>query len=222
MTSGRTIHNVTLNRDDQGQKWGFGITGGKDCALTFRIEKVALASPAGRAGLKNMDYLIKVNGKEVFDMGHNQLVQMIKTAGQQLQLEIERGEVVVPSFDSCFPKPKEEVDSNAAASEYYKNAMKHGLGPNSEIPAMFTACGKPRLKTGKYNVPVGLYSDETLMELSSSGGHGFVEPEKLAPDACPAARNRKRFDPTKSNALNVLVAHEKGDFFPNIDDARTE
>ena len=52
--------------------------------------------------------------------------------------------------------------------------MKHGLG-GDDIPAMFTACGKPRLKTGKYNVPVGLYSDETLMELSSSGGHGFVE-----------------------------------------------
>ena len=60
-------------------------------------------------------------------------------------------------------------------SEYYKAAMKHGLGPDSEIPAMFTACGKPRLKTGKYNSAVTLYSDETLMELSSSGGHGFVE-----------------------------------------------
>jgi len=215
---GRTIHNITLKRE-QGQKWGFGITGGKDCALTFRVEKVALASPAGTAGLKNLDYLIKVNGKEVFDMGHNQLVQMIKSASDELQLEIERGEVVVPSFDSCFPKPKDEVDFDASA--YYKEAMKHGLGPACDIPAMFTACGKPRLKTGKYNVPVGLYSDETLLELSSSGGHGFVDPEKLAPDACPAAKNRKRFDPSKSNALDVLLAQERGEFFPNIDDTRT-
>ena len=85
----RTIHTVTLKRE-MGQKWGFGISGGKDCALTFRIEKVALASPAGDAGLKNLDYLIKVNGQEVFDMGHNQLVQMIKTASSELELEIER------------------------------------------------------------------------------------------------------------------------------------
>lgn len=57
---------------------------------------------------------------------------------------------------------------------YYTEAMKTGLGSQGN-PGMFTACGKPRLKTGKYNVPVGLYSDETLLELSSSGGHGFVE-----------------------------------------------
>jgi len=204
-----------------GQRWGFGISGGKDCALTSRIEKVALASPAGEVGLKNLDYLIKVNGKEVFDLGHNDLVQLIKGAGQELELEIERGDddVVVPSFDSCFPKPKDDVTDSK--SDYYKQAMKHGLGPQSDIPSMFTACGKPRLKTGKYNVPVGLYSDETLMELSSSGGHGFVDAEKLAPDACPAAKNRKRFDPTKSNALDVLLMHEKGQFFPDID-ARTE
>jgi len=210
---GRIIHTLTLKREP-GQKWGFGVSGGKDCALTFRIEKVSLASPAGTAGLKNLDYLVKVNGKEVFDMGHSQLVQMIKNIGTDLEIEIERAEeedFVVPSFDMFCPKAKEQKPD---MSEYYKAAMKHGLGPDSDIPAMFTACGKPRLKTGKYNSAVTLYSDETLMELSSSGGHGFVEPEKLAPDACPAAKNRKRFDPSKSNALNVLLSQEKGECWP--------
>merc|ERR1711978_543501 len=116
--------------------------------------------------------------------GHNQLVQMIKNLGQELELEIERAEeedFVVPSFDMFCPKEKE---AKPDASDYYKEAMKYGLGPDSEIPAMFTACGKPRLKTGKYNTSVTLYSEETLMELSSSGGHGFVDPEKLHPVAC--------------------------------------
>ena len=45
---GRQIHTITLKRE-QGQKWGFGLTGGKDYALTFRVEKVALCSPAGKA-----------------------------------------------------------------------------------------------------------------------------------------------------------------------------
>jgi hypothetical protein len=54
--------------------------------------------------------------------------------------------------------------------------MKRGLQGDYEIPCMFTSIGKPRMKTGKYNVPVGLYSDETLLELASTGGnHGFVE-----------------------------------------------
>merc|ERR1712141_846507 len=140
------------------------------------------------------------------------------------ELEIERGEIkdkvsdVVPSFDLLIPKPKDDIleDKNA----YYLDAMKHGY-ENMESPGMFTSVGKLRLKTGKTNCPLGLYSDETLMELSSSGGHGFVEPEKLAPDACPAAKNRKRFNPAQSNALAVLQLHEKGNLFPEMEDPST-
>ena len=92
---GRTVHNVTLTRENSSQKWGFGITGGNDVLLTFRIERVALASPAGAAGLKNLDYLIKVNDTKVFDekcmLSHKELVQLIKNAPKDtLELEIER------------------------------------------------------------------------------------------------------------------------------------
>ena len=59
------------------------------------------------------------------------------------------------------------------AADYYQDAMQTGLGDGTVVP-MFTACGPPRLKMGKYNAPVGLYSDETIMELGS-GNHGFVE-----------------------------------------------
>ena len=52
--------------------------------------------------------------------------------------------------------------------------MRSGLGPGSEVPCMFTACGPPRLKTGKYNVPLGLYSEDTILE-SGGGNHGIVE-----------------------------------------------
>ena len=89
---GRQIHTLTLKRDPSaGQKWGFGLTGGKDVSLTFRVEKVKLASPAGEAGLKNLDYLIKVNEQEVFNMNHNDLVKLIKnSSGESLELQVER------------------------------------------------------------------------------------------------------------------------------------
>ena len=88
---GRQIHTMVLKRERPGQKWGFGLTGGKDVALTFRVEKVALASPAGASGLKNLDYLVKVNGTEVFEMKHTDVVQMIKNSpNDQLELEVER------------------------------------------------------------------------------------------------------------------------------------
>jgi len=209
---GRQIHSVTLKRETAGQKWGFGLTGGKDVALTFRIEKVALASPAGAAGLKNLDYLIKVNGQEVFEKRHCDVVQMIKNAsGDTLEIEVERGEGtdVVPNFDWICAKEKERKPS---AADYYQDAMQTGLGDGTVVP-MFTACGPPRLKMGKYNAPVGLYSDETIMELGS-GNHGFVDPDKLAPDACEKAKNRKRFEPKKSAALAVMLEQEKGQYYP--------
>lgn len=227
----RTNIELTLTRENSAQKWGFGITGGNDVLLTFRVERVSLASPAGAAGLKNLDYLIKVNDTKVFDekcmLSHRELVNLIKNApGDSMSLEIERGEIidkvtnVVPSFDLLIPKAKDDgppVDKAA----YYLDAMKNGY-ENMESPGMFTAVGKPRLKTGKHNVPISLYSEETLMELSSSGGHGFVDEDKLAPDACPAARNRKRFNPANSNALAALALHEGGGtLFPEMDDPTT-
>lgn len=222
----RTTHKLTLKRENSSQKWGFGITGGNDVLLTFRVERVALASPAGAAGLKNLDYLIKVNDTKVFEekcmLSHKELVNLIKNApGDTLELEVERGEfkenqpkvpTVVPSFSSLIPGPNDVVVKEDKTA-YYLDAMHEGY-TNMESPGMFTSVGKPRLKTGKHNVPIDLYSEETLMELSSSGGHGFVDEDKLAPDCCPAAKNRKRFDPSKSNALTVLMLHEKGVFHP--------
>ena len=32
----REIHQITVKKENASQKWGFGITGGKDVALTFR------------------------------------------------------------------------------------------------------------------------------------------------------------------------------------------
>ena len=37
---GRKLVQLTLTKADQGEKWGFAITGGKDVGLTARIEKV--------------------------------------------------------------------------------------------------------------------------------------------------------------------------------------
>jgi len=211
---GRQIHSLTLKRETAGQKWGFGLTGGKDVSLTFRVEKVALASPAGAAGLKNMDYLVKVSGQEVFEKRHGDVVNMIKNSpGDTLELEVERGEGndVVPNFDWICPKEKE---AKPDPSLYYQDAMKNGVG--GDEPPMFTSMGPARLKMGKYNVPVGLYSDETIMELGSSSNHGFVEPENLAPDACDKAKNRKRFNPKKSSVLEVMLEQEKGNFKPDM------
>jgi len=47
-------------------------------------------SAAERAGLKSCDYIWTINGKEVFEMSHQQCVNEIKNSGTMLSLSAER------------------------------------------------------------------------------------------------------------------------------------
>ena len=55
-------------------------------------------TPASRAGLCKMDYLIAVNQRPVFDLTHAECVREIRSAGQTLRLELERGDHIVPRY----------------------------------------------------------------------------------------------------------------------------
>merc|ERR1712172_10337 len=76
----KEIVNTTIDRPNTSVPWGFVIIGGKDQSLTVKIGKVKPYSPAENAGLKSHDYLHMINGKEVFEMTHNQCVEMIKSS----------------------------------------------------------------------------------------------------------------------------------------------
>lgn len=203
---GRKLVVITLTKESQGEKWGFAITGGKDVGLTARVEKVNPFGPAGRAGLSNLDYLVKIGETEVFDLNHNDIVGLIKKSGDSLQIEVERAitedDVVVPSFDMLYPKPK--VEANMV--DYIEDAMKTGIKGSC---GMFTSLGKPRVKVKGANSSIGLFSEETIQELATGSSHGYVDESKLDPNCAPSARNRKHFDPTKSSTLMEILEQEK-------------
>lgn len=82
--------NVTVERQNTNQPWGFIIIGGKDQSLTVKVGKVKPYSPAEAAGLKPFDYIWTINGKEVFDLSHQQCVDEIKNSKNTLSLVTER------------------------------------------------------------------------------------------------------------------------------------
>ncbi len=47
-------------------------------------------SPAEKGGLKSWDYIWQINGKEVFEMSHNDCVNEVKNASTMLTLNVER------------------------------------------------------------------------------------------------------------------------------------
>jgi len=48
-------------------------------------------------------------GHDVFHLNHKEAKDLIRKAGNKLAMVVERGDMIVPSLNSAFPKPKEEV-----------------------------------------------------------------------------------------------------------------
>ena len=55
-----------------------------------KIEKVLTGHPASYGGLEELDFLVNIQGQEVFEMNHAHVVTLIKNAGDCLNLQIER------------------------------------------------------------------------------------------------------------------------------------
>ena len=52
--------------------------------------------------------MVKINGEDVFQLGHEEAKELIRKAGNKLNMVVERGDKIVPSMNSAFPKPKKE------------------------------------------------------------------------------------------------------------------
>ena len=57
---------------------------------SIQIEKVLTGHPATYGGLEEEDFLVSIQGQEVFDLKHAQVVNLIKNAGDHLDMRVER------------------------------------------------------------------------------------------------------------------------------------
>ena len=55
-------------------------------------------SVAGEAGCRSNDYLVKIQGQDVFEMSHEQAKKLITTAGNMLNLVIERSGILKKKY----------------------------------------------------------------------------------------------------------------------------
>jgi len=215
---GKELIKIVVERENLNQKWGIVIQGGSDMALTAKIATVKRFSPCDRAGLEKMDYVYSINGKEVFNMTQPQITQEIQNSGKTLELEVERGTFIVPSFDEIWPQlGKQREKENKAkrmGMDYILEAMQHhGLGHLPQ-PDNFTTVGRLGIEVNQYNNPIECYSDDTIEDMREE--KVIMEfPEQaekiLAANAqrhqqmqqgAPAAR--KTFDPSQSSVLLAL------------------
>jgi len=219
----KEIVHLTLERSSPNEPWGFKIIGGKDQALTVKVGNVKPYSVAEKAGLNVMDYIWQINGKEVFEMPHNQCVNEIKNSGTKLTLATERGDHIVPNFEEIWPSKKGGKAARPTRGlEYYLDAMENGpqLSGFLPIPPNFTTVGKPQITVNQYDSPLDVYSDDTLEEMkeerlvmqnpdlaeriNKASDNVDGRPRPKMSDNPLAAMANKKFDPTKSSVISCL------------------
>lgn len=205
---------MAIERPNTNTPWGFIIIGGKDQSLTVKVGKVKPYSPAEKAGLRPFDYIWTINGKEVFEMNHNQCVDAIKNSGTTLNLATERGDHIVPNFEEIWPSKKgAKAERPKKGLEYYYDAMLNGpsLSGFLPLPPNFTTVGRPNIVVNQYDSPIDCYSEDTLEEMKDERlvlQNPDVPAEAIVKKAAPsnpmAAMQARKFDPTKSNVLGCL------------------
>jgi len=192
---------ISMERDSLQQKWGITIQGGADLALTAKIASVKRFSPADRAGLEKMDYVFTVNGKEVFGMPQPQITSEIVNSQLKLEMEVERGTFIVPSFDEIWPQAGKGKEKRAKRMglEYILEAMQHhGLGHLPQ-PDNFTTCGRLGIEINQYNNPVECYHDDTIEEMRE---------EKILVDHPEIADKILKTNSQKHEQINPLAAQK--------------
>ena len=79
-----------LIRDGRVVRAAIGISKVAETEQGLLVVSTTPNGPAEKAGLKPCDYIWQINGKEVFELSHNQCVDAIKSAGTSLTLATER------------------------------------------------------------------------------------------------------------------------------------
>ena len=100
-------------------------------------------------------------------MTQPQITAEIVNSQLSLEMEVERGTFIVPSFDEIWPQAGKDTKKKAKrmGMEYILEAMQHhGLGHLPQ-PDNFTTCGRLGIEINQYNNPVECYHDDTIEEM---------------------------------------------------------
>lgn len=100
----RWAHKETIRLVNQGSGFGFGIVGGK--ANGVMIKTILDGGPAQVDGrLRPHDIILNINGISMTGMGSEAAAKILKDTGNEVELEIARGEL--PQFHQLLSSPEE-------------------------------------------------------------------------------------------------------------------
>ncbi|XP_053442070.1 synaptopodin 2-like protein isoform X1 [Nycticebus coucang] len=87
-----------------GAPWGFRLQGGAEQRKALQVSKIRRRSQAGRAGLRERDQLLAINGVSCTSLSHASAMSLIDASGNQLVLTVRR---VADEGSARSPSPGE-------------------------------------------------------------------------------------------------------------------
>merc|ERR1719266_66129 len=137
-------------------------------------------------------------------MGHEEAKEMIRKAGNKLSMVVERGEKIVPSMNSAFPKPKKEEIETTTKSYSQMVLEKTGRLPGQKDQG-FTTVGKAKMASKQYNSPMKMYSEDIIEEIMTQG---TAFGKEIDPNN-PWNMSGKEFQPENSGVLAAILDADK-------------
>ena len=83
--------------------------------------QVAHNSLAFEGGLRSKDYLIKINGQNVFNLTHNECTELVKRSGESLRIEAERFVRSVKTFSDLYGSRRTLLSTCFEIVKKYRN-----------------------------------------------------------------------------------------------------
>ncbi|CAF3006771.1 unnamed protein product [Rotaria socialis] len=189
---------IRLERDGTDQQWGFRLQGGTDFSVPLSIEFVAPYTLAETMGLNVGDQVISINGRNVTNLTHQNAKMEITRSGNELELTVIKGAVnqrsiSTPRSSSQTKKTSVHYKPTAPAvnpnftstnqsqthvgSTHNRQPAQHDGHIEREVWTPVAYCDNPQASTrhygtavyhAQYNSPIGLYSDDKVLEAFKS------------------------------------------------------
>lgn len=92
------LQEVTVHMTTNNGGFGFQIVGGHDCSVPATVDRVVVGGSAESRGLQPNDIIVSLNGQDVTQLSHLELIRLIK----QVNTHVSKYHKLLYTIDHCI------------------------------------------------------------------------------------------------------------------------
>ncbi|XP_056903718.1 LIM domain-binding protein 3-like isoform X7 [Takifugu flavidus] len=172
--------------------WGFRMQGGKDFNMPLTISRITPGSKAAQVNLVPGDFIVAIDGVNTDGMTHLEAQNKIKMASYNLALTMSKSKrptvAMAPRVDAIASFSPQQVFA-PTAPHIGPGALDSALSSHKPIEVKGPG-GKATIIHAQYNTPIGIYSQDAIMDViagqTQGKGHDAGSTEHAPASAGPA------------------------------------